>query len=639
MKPKTQNTVAAPSTQQKRPTGGGFRHRAISAIRPILACILLCAVFYAWHALSDFPASWERRISDALSTRTARVEVNGISLGFLLTRLTIDTIKVLPVAEGATKAAVSISDLRVGLRIRSLKPSPEWIRDVRIDSLEIDHGALSSLSGGNSKDGPAIPDFKPIGICIKRASALGLEVHDFCGRLGAADGMLVLDEAAVSFDAPGEYRQTLRGRVGVEPAAPTVDASVSGTIDFAKFVPVLRQLGCDGIANELAKAEFPTVLPGAEFHFHMSPVRKARSMNLSVKSGPMLYNGVRLSGFDAAVRADGGETWKRIDIDPFALRRPEGVASGNLTIDLGAGTLSFDCLSSMDPVRAIEMAGFADAARLQEIEVAGSPEVHVYGTLGLGNATGQHTSARMSATVPQITVRGFEFSNVSISGGMNGAVIDFPKITAGAMGGSIEGAVAIDLGDGKSEQTISARLAISNVPESSWAVMLGREADAQAGGRLDVSATYDGPLSEMAGMVPTQGRGTFAADLREANIFKIPLFAGLTGVLSKYIPGVDLLVSQNAAHIRATLDSGRWNFSSLSVSGAGISIDGSGTAAADGTDLNIAARVRLLNKKTWLGRIIRQLLRPISGLFGVRATGSIAAPKWTMSPFSRSTAK
>ncbi|MBR1837120.1 MAG: hypothetical protein IJ783_07510, partial [Kiritimatiellae bacterium] len=62
------------------------------------------------------------------------------------------------------------------------------------------------------------------------------------------------------------------------------------------------------------------------------------------------------------------------------------------------------------------------------------------------------------------------------------------------------------------------------------------------------------------------------------------------------------------------------------------------TAAQDGTDLDVAARVRVLNGRTWLGRRLRSLLHPLSGLLGVRGTGSVTDAKWTLSPFSKSRA-
>ena len=624
------------SRKREADVGPDVPRRRRLLLRLALVLVVICAVWAGCRVTSDFPASWERRISRSLSSDGMDVEVDGVSFSFPKMRLSVDSVALFPKGE-VRYAALSVKAAAIRLRPRSLSPSLGWVREVRLDSLDLDVDALSSLSGDSDGADEGIPAIPPIRFSIRRVLGIGLELRDLCGTLSSADGVLTIDGASVSFQGRGEPEQTLQGRISVEPSAPSVDAFGSGLLDFSKLAPTLRKLNSPGIAAELEKFEFPTRPPQVNIRFYWAPPRQMRSLGVSIESGPMRYNGVRLSALSGDIRVGGGESWNRVDIDPLEVRRPEGDASGHLSIDIDKDTLSFDCMSSLDPLRLAEMTGLIEPESLPDVEFEGPADIRCSGTLGIGEGGEARTAVKVSASAPAATARGFRFSQIAVSGGVNGSVIDFPRISAQAMDGTLKSSFKVS-GSGN-DRTVSASLTVSGVPQTQWAFLLGREADAQAGGTLDMSATYDGPFAELGGKVPTRGSGTFSADIHDARLFRIPLFAGLTDILAKYIPGVNFLVDQSEAHVRASLDEGRWNLASLSVSGGAFSIDGSGTASADGSEIDIVARVRLMNKRTWLGRLVQRLLSPISGLFGVRASGSFESPSWTLAPFSRSAAK
>jgi hypothetical protein len=353
----------------------------------------------------------------------------------------------------------------------------------------------------------------------------------------------------------------------------------------------------------------------------------------------MRYCDVRLSGLSGVVSVGGDESWSQVDIDPLEIRRTEGAASGTLSIDINSNTLTFDAVSTIDPVSLAVMLRLLDKASLPGITFE-TPRISGSGSIGLGQGPESRTAMRFSASMDATTVQGVRFSKISVSGDMKGDVLDIPRISAEVMGGSLDGSLRI--GDGEKEggeKPVSASIALREAQLSQLIELVGNGGGDKPAGTVNANASYDGPLAELGGGVPLRGSGTFSADFSDALLFRIPLFAGLTDVLTKYLPGVNFLVDQDEAHILATLEEGRWNISDFSVSGMAFSIDGSGTAAADGTDLDIVARLRLLNRKTWLGRCLRFLLSPLSGLLGVRGTGSISSPQWASAPFSRSSAK
>ena len=599
---------------------------------------VLCLALVARRLASDFPSSWERRISNSLSGDGMAVEVSGVSMDLLPMRLNVGALSVHPPRE-SNRAALAVSNAVLLLRPRSIAPGANWLREVRVESLDFDADALSSLSG-KTDGGGTTPEIGPVGFFIGHVAGFGLEVRDLSGTLYSGKGTIAIEDAAVTFNGRGEHDQTLRGRIHVEPSAPAVEAYGTGDFDFSRLVPTLRKLNCDGIAGELEKFEFPVLPPRVETLFYWAPASQKRSLSVSLQSGPLRYCGVRLSGLSGIVRVGGRESWNRVDIDPLEIRRTEGSASGSLSLDIETDTLSFDCVSMIDPLSLAIMLRLVDDTKIEGIAFENPAEIRGSGSVGIGEGPDSRTSMRFSALLPGATVHGVSFSRIAVSGGMNGGVLEIPKISAGLAGGSLDGSLRMD--DGKAdggERSVAASLAMRGVQLLQLSEAFGLEADKAVSGTLDVDANYDGPFAELGGKVPLRGSGAFSADLHDALLFRIPLFAGLTDVLVKYIPGVNFLVDQDEAHIRATLDEGRWTISNFDISGRAFSIDGSGTAASDGTDLNLVARLRILNRKTWLGRCLHFLLSPLSGLLGVRATGDISSPHWASAPFSRSTAK
>lgn len=565
------------------------------AFRAAAATVAAAAVFVLWRAAAGFPSSWERRLSKALSSDGMQVEATDVSL-HVLPRIVLKagSVAVYPAACGgdSRRAAISASGAEIGFSPDSIVPGAGWLRGISMRSLELDVSSIASLGGGSGDGG--LPGFGPVAFSVRRVAIGGIsgaasfrhpdfEVRNVGGTVVSDAGEIRVENASASFEAPGERAQTIRGRVGIDLAAPAVEADCEGDLDFTKLAPLLRALDCAGIAGVLEKIEFPFLPPHLETAFCWDPENGKRSLGATVRSGPFRMDGAGFAGFSAMARARGTDSWSRVDVGEAELIRPEGNLSGTLAVDVPGGTVAVDCVSGIDPLCLAGIAGIGRQAAEAGVSFGGPVEIRCSGTLGFGPRARERTALRLAATAASAAVRGVELGNVAVSGAAVGGALDFPDISAEVFGGTIAGSVSLPTGG------------------------LG-------------------------------GGGAFAADIVEARLFRIPLFSGLADVIAKFVPGVDSAVNRANASLRATLDGGRWNVSRFEVSGAAFGIDGDGTAAQDGTDLDVAARVRVLNGRTWLGRRLRSLLHPLSGLLGVRGTGSVTDAKWTLSPFSKSRA-
>jgi len=94
------------------------------------------------------------------------------------------------------------------------------------------------------------------------------------------------------------------------------------------------------------------------------------------------------------------------------------------------------------------------------------------------------------------------------------------------------------------------------------------------------------------------------------------------------VPGVDFILSQNNLNATYRIDDGGIQFSELTIEGNIFSIIANGNYWFD-DGLDFGVRVGLLRQRTFLGRILRVVLFPVSKLFELEVTGSLDNPSWS----------
>ncbi|MBR1608485.1 MAG: hypothetical protein IJ678_02585, partial [Kiritimatiellae bacterium] len=586
---------------------------------------------------SGMPESWVARIEEAVSTEALAVELSGVS--FSLPRMTLRCGSVRLFPRGKVHEPVAAAT-GVGVRLHPKlgRPEADWVRSVSVDSVSAilpEAGLFPESEGGAA----VVPDFPPVRVFCRRAVFEGLEAHRLEGRLSARGGRVELRDARASFADIREPAQDFVGKVAFAPALPAVEASGRGRLLPSKIVPILRSAGAPGVANEILMFEFRGDAPSANATYEYAPAAGRRFLRIDVRGRDAEYNGVSVSAFRGRIEVSGDGGWNRATFGNLRVERPEGALDGVLEVDSAAGTLGFSCTSSIDPAR---LAAIVRIVRPEENPplVFGSPaRLEASGTYDLECGPGEpfsengatnRTDISLAAALPSATVRGFEFSDISATARLKGGRFEIPSAEAQAMGGRLSARGAFALAGGTNEETrLACSFDLRDVPHARWAHLIGQDANAAAGGWLDLSVTLDGPLADIATGAPVRTSGTVAADVREAHVFRVPLFAGLTDLLAERIPGVDFLVDQNEASLRAALSGGRFDVSRLSVSGSAFSMDGHGTVRPDGSDLDAVLQVHLMNRGTWVGRRLYEILSPISRIFALRASGSVAEPRWS----------
>jgi uncharacterized protein involved in outer membrane biogenesis len=155
-----------------------------------------------------------------------------------------------------------------------------------------------------------------------------------------------------------------------------------------------------------------------------------------------------------------------------------------------------------------------------------------------------------------------------------------------------------------------------------------------------LAASLDGGAGKLRGEVALSGRcvGSFgeggsknaagAGRISIANgmLFETGLFAGLTAILQKVLPGFNLF-AQTDASMDFTIGGGKVRTENAKVEGALFSVSGEGEYRFD-NQLDFEVELQLL-RGGLLARLVRLATLPVTHLLKIHVTGTPAHAKWS----------
>lgn len=625
------------------------RSRGRRFFRATLGALFLLALALgvaARLAAVGLPRAWSDAIARALSTDDFAVELERVSFSLASMRLRVGTARVWakgtllpPVAEARGTA--------VRLRPRLARPGPDWVRSVEIESFSMPELPEIPPSEAAAEPPPAGPEAEPGGTagvlppagpirvrCL-RADILGLKVFGLRAALSTEGGALVLRDGAILTGDPGAPPSRLDGAFRFDPGAYAFESDGAGRLDPNRLGELLRRVGEPGIADEIAKFEFPGEPPAVRARWRYAPERNVRELRLDLESGPARYNGVPVSGFSGTVLVDGDGGWRRVAVEDLHVVRPEGAVDGRLELATREGLLRFRAESTMDPLRVVALVGVLDAADELPVALDNPSRATASGVLDLdaGTTAGGATDIRVEASCPGLVAAGLRFENLSGTMSITNGVLSAPDLDGKCFGGDVAGSLRLELGGAR---TFSAAAAARDV---SWdrvhAFASGGPDPADGGdGLLEADVVLEAPSDDLFDGDFRTASGSISIALHQSHVFRIPFFTDLVGILGAVVPGVDLLMDRDSLDLRAKLASGVLDISRLDIEGTAFSIAGRGRAWTGDGSIDLTLDVHLLNRGTWLGAGVYWLVTPISKIFAIRASGTFDDPQWSSARLS-----
>lgn len=603
------------------------KRRKTLAKHVLIFTLLLAVVFILRIASTELPQSFIDAISRAVSTERYSVELGRASISLPRGRLDVGSLEIYE--KGALgNALVQMKDVSIKIRPKRQSHPLTWVRHLDIGELQIPNRGYGQSGHGYKDDYPSLlPDFGPVDFSCGRFVILGASANDIKGTLSSTNATLFLTDAQLHTSEAGAGGQTVYGKVSFSLEDFSVASEAAGTIDPNRLRPIFLATGSRLIASEIARMQFPESPPKFGFRIDFSPSRQIRDMVLDISSGYCIYNDVPLSTVRATLRAGGTNEWDFVEIRPLAITRPEGFGQGGLLINRKDSRLSFDASSTIDPLHVLRIIRITNRSLKLPLTFDNPAHITAAGKLDLSeNPTDTDISG--TASSPGVASYGFKFQNAKADFHISDTAWSVTNISASISGGEAKGtALFTPNPEDKADVNMDINAEFNDVSYVDLASLITQTPE-NPNGRMDMRLSLHGQIETNATEFLTGLTGDAKVEIRDASLYLIPIFAGLTEELAANVPGVDFLVAQDDLSAQLIFSDGIAKVPEFKISGRVFSTTGSGTIALDG-NINLRVKGHFLDRKTLVGKGFYYFLMPVSKIFEFRATGHVSAPTWS----------
>jgi hypothetical protein len=398
------------------------------------------------------------------------------------------------------------------------------------------------------------------------------------------------------------------------------------------LVPVLQAWNMHGTVRLVRHFEFDQTPPDCM----LDVTRQCTSNGSTEVSGKIRmedcrYKGVNVPRADARVRLVLSETNSSITIDPLYIVRDEGVVRGGLTMDFDEDVIAFDGFSTIQPLALIRMVDVFSDDFLTNFFLEGSAVINASGEVGRGS--NDLLAVRAKVDGRRIGSRRHVADECSFYLHTVGRTNTLSGIRGRIYGGTFEGnATCIRPANPASNMVYSVQDAeIRDIDLKRFLAAMGKGGDGEVRGKVTAHLDLQGCTGKERARTAT-GRGRLR--ITDGQIFTLPLFGGMTEILTKIIPGLNFVLSQSDARADFRVGGGKVHTGEVRIEGDVVSLSGRGDYRFD-KQLDFKVQANLLKHKTAVGRAIHLLLSPLGWLLEFRLTGTLDEPKWYLRTFSK----
>ena len=613
------------------------RRRPRRRFRVVLSTFLLLAVFtvlvLAKIAASGVPRFVLDGIERGYSTEAHSLEIGNTRIMPTGTAY-IDAIRLFRPGEAAP--AMELQHMQVDFRWK-------WGRyPFKIKTVLVDQAAIRSLDLSDTPDEPNEPaskpeilSDKPISIVCKRFDFLGVPVM----RIRTA---LSHDDAGYHFSNIGAHfaeddSEGIGGEIHLEPMPPSdgdnpsstrIAGNLKGNLVPARVNPALRRLGLESLPDIFADFAAPSRPPRARAVFDVSPTN--RNVTVDINAENLLYNGVGTLSASARIVAYGDAAdWNGVRIQNLNVVRPEGTAHADLNFDFLRHGVEVDAVSTLDFQHLAQIIDILSFIPWDTYETAGGNRAEAHGFYAFSLAE-EPSDLRGTLSAGSFSFRRrVPAKNVSAAFAIVDQEYRFSDIQGRLYDGDCRASATFRYDEADDLiVTFTADLDAASTSLFSQDIFHMEAPDDPGHMDLHVAAELNASTNSLRSIT-----GTLRGKVRDSRLYQTPLFAGFTDFMAHHVPGVDFLVNQDDMDVVADISDNGLHFSTLRIEGALFSARGDGDYWF--TDyLDIGVKVSLLKHRTWVGKVLKVALYPVSKLFELEVKGPLAKAEWTPTTLS-----
>lgn len=331
-----------------------------------------------------------------------------------------------------------------------------------------------------------------------------------------------------------------------------------------------------------------------------------------VRLGRMAFQGgwIDSASADLALK-DRAFTFTNLEVE-----RPEGSGKGTLVYDFGKGKIEFDDIrASMMPGDVLKWAGEKVVKATKPYEFKKPPEALVNGTVDMRDPTGSDLSVDFASTGGigyELLGRKLHFGKAAGHLKFDGRDV-FARLRDVELFGGKLGLQVDVLQEGRSEPIYRANLQANGVDfESLTGLYFGYR---KSEGKLSGQFAWESPTTK-----PKELLGHGAVQVRDGNVFAIPMFGPLSVIMNEIIPGAGYEKARNAT-ANFSIQDGKLHTDDFEVIGQGFSMYGEGDLYLFEDEMDFSIRI---NAKGVPGII----LFPVSKVFEYVSDGKMSDAEW-----------
>ena len=415
----------------------------------------------------------------------------------------------------------------------------------------------------------------------------------------------------------GRQRGELTGGCTVDLAA----GSYEGTVRTSFAPHALTTLLAESESNLVSQLQLFGLPPATELSFvgrrgtvpFFSLTGRVAVTNFAFRGVPVVSARAKLTMVNGV-----------LDLQDAFVVREEGYGAGRVVINFDDEFIDLDVHGTANPQAAARMIGSNFAQFMQRFEFQGPVHAVVCGRLDIG-PTMRATHLRATAEGARLGWRKLIADHGSFNLLLDQACLVITNVAGVMSEGLISGAAVF------SDITSATQCAYTvhgEVTNANFALLV----QTLGSGRVPTNQAYTGHLSAQARVSGVIGpnlaastTGAGSLQIKEGQIFRIPLLGGLSQLLGKIYSGLGYL-SQSELTSSFTLRDQKIQADDLRVKGSVLSLSSRGAYGFNG-DLNFRVQVQLL-REGLTADLLRLLTFPVTKLLEFRLLGTLAQPRW-----------
>ncbi len=574
------------------------------------------------------PKSWVDGFSTHVSTTNIIVQCDTAAFGF---------------REGLRVSGIRAYDRTqkdfltpvVSIRAVTINPFSRKVRVVEPQYQRL-HDGYYAASGFTEKTEkldftfPKVPNFR---LTVIRPNILGLTPKRVTAQVKITPRRIAFER--VHIDWPDDtHHLELDGLFRFDLTEQWAHGEVRGESTQSRIRPLLEALDLPCALPYMdAFTEVPKPVP-ASGTFDVNLVNNDFRMHLDLKPTLGRYNGVRMARaegtLDLYTYIRGSNCNVKLDValpmscDPEG-RRLTGALSMQMTNNLVR--LAYDVTSELAFTDALKIADFIEPETLDLIVCETKPVITVKGQSGVSAADAGHNNLAFTAKLARGSFMNLQVRDLETDFTIVGERLAFPRFTArGKTGGRYAGSAWLDMpGYDEEKMSFGTRVTCAGGSLDELADFVEMELG-EFSGKVDGWLELTGPAKTNC-VSDLNGKGSIR--ISDGHLGQMKLFAGLTEILAKKVPGVGFLVNQSSATADFTITNGVFKSDNIFIEGGFFSIKGWGSYDIAKDQLNFTARVQFTRKDSAISKVVHPITWPFTKLLlEFRAKGSTENPEW-----------